>query len=68
MFCAPTALRAIRREDPDGDFIADYDLSRLEGSSGSVLSHGQPSYRSVPALFLAGERADPDTIKYVNMQ
>ena len=27
MFTAPTAFRAIKREDPDGDFIRKYDLS-----------------------------------------
>ncbi|MFN6951296.1 MAG: propionate-CoA ligase PrpE [Albidovulum sp.] len=45
-FTAPTALRAIKREDPDGKLIADYNLRNLQ------------------ALFLAGERADPDTIKW----
>lgn len=29
MFTAPTAFRAIRREDPEGDFIKQYDLSSL---------------------------------------
>ncbi|MEZ5733784.1 MAG: propionyl-CoA synthetase [Paracoccaceae bacterium] len=43
-FTAPTALRAIKREDPKGELIGDYDISSLR------------------ALFLAGERADPDTI------
>ncbi len=28
-FTAPTAFRAIRKDDPDGRFIRDYDLSRL---------------------------------------
>ena len=46
LFTAPTAIRAIRREDPNADFIRQYDLSGLR------------------ALFLAGERADPDTIKW----
>ena len=45
-FTAPTALRAIKREDPEGELIGDYTL------------------RSLQALFLAGERADPDTIKW----
>ncbi len=43
-FTAPTALRAIKRDDPEGKLVADYDLSGLK------------------ALYLAGERADPDTI------
>ncbi|HEV7309310.1 propionyl-CoA synthetase [Ensifer sp.] len=46
MFTAPTALRAIRKEDPDAALAARYDLSRFR------------------ALFLAGERADPDTIRW----
>lgn len=46
MFTAPTAFRAIRKEDPDGEFIPAYDLSKFR------------------ILFLAGERADPDTIKW----
>ncbi|WP_420342927.1 propionyl-CoA synthetase [Paenirhodobacter sp.] len=45
-FTAPTALRAIRREDPDGEWINRYKLHDLQ------------------ALFLAGERADPDTVKW----
>ena len=44
LFTAPTAFRAIKREDPSGDFLDKYDLSGLR------------------TLFLAGERADPDTI------
>ncbi|MGI9500334.1 MAG: AMP-binding protein, partial [Geminicoccaceae bacterium] len=44
LFTAPTAFRAIKREDPNGDFIAKHDID---------------SFRT---LFLAGERADPDTI------
>ena len=44
LFTAPTAFRAIKRADPDGEFLKTYDTSSL--------TH----------LFLAGERADPDTI------
>ena len=29
LFTAPTAFRAIRKEDPEGDFIRKYDLSKL---------------------------------------
>lgn len=29
MFCAPTAFRAIRKEDPEGELSKNYDLSRL---------------------------------------
>ncbi len=45
-FTAPTALRAIKRDDREGEFIKKYDLSGMK------------------ALFLAGERADPDTIQW----
>ena len=45
-FTAPTALRAIKKEDPTGSLISNYDLSHLR------------------TLFLAGERADPVTIKW----
>ena len=46
MFTAPTAFRAIKREDPEGKLIGDYDLSNFK------------------ALFLAGERLDPDTLQW----
>ena len=49
-FTAPTALRAIKREDPDGKLVRNYDLSNLK------------------ALYLAGERADPDTIEWAQRQ
>ncbi len=45
-FTAPTAFRAIKREDPKGEFLTPYDLSCLK------------------TLYLAGERADPDTIEW----
>jgi len=45
-FTAPTAFRAIKREDPEGKFKAKYDLNCLR------------------VLYLAGERADPDTIHW----
>jgi propionyl-CoA synthetase len=46
MFTAPTAFRAIKRDDPDGKYLAGHDLSRFQ------------------TLFLAGERADPDTVQW----
>ena len=46
LFTAPTAFRAIKKEDPKGEYFSKYDLSHFE------------------SLFLAGERADPDTIKW----
>jgi propionyl-CoA synthetase len=30
MFTAPTAIRAIKKEDPEGYFIKKYDLSSLK--------------------------------------
>ena len=49
-FTAPTAFRAIKRVDPEGEFVKKYDLSSLK------------------ALFLAGERADSDTIIWAQEQ
>ena len=46
MFTAPTAFRAIKKEDPRGELIKQYDLSAFR------------------TLFLAGERADPETVKW----
>ena len=45
-FTAPTAIRAVKRDDPEGRLVGKYDLSGLQ------------------ALFLAGERADPDTVTW----
>ncbi|MCJ2040002.1 AMP-binding protein [Methylobacterium sp. J-059] len=46
LFTAPTALRAIKKEDPKGTHVAGHDLSRFR------------------TLFLAGERADPDSVAW----
>ncbi|MEP2704331.1 MAG: propionyl-CoA synthetase [Roseibium sp.] len=46
LFTAPTAFRAIRKEDPEGKLIENYDLSQFR------------------SLFLAGERADPETVNW----
>ncbi len=46
LFTAPTAMRAIKREDSAGERARDFDLSCLR------------------TLFLAGERADPDTVAW----
>ena len=46
LFTAPTAFRAIKKEDPNGKFVEKY------------------STKSLRALFLAGERADPDTVQW----
>ncbi len=43
-FTAPTAFRAVRKEDPNAELLKKYDVSSLH------------------TLFLAGERADPDTV------
>lgn len=45
-FTAPTAIRAVKREDPEGRFIAAEGIGQLR------------------ALYLAGERADPDTLSW----
>ncbi|WP_439142169.1 propionate-CoA ligase PrpE [Planktotalea sp.] len=49
-FTAPTAFRAVKREDPKGEFVKKYDLSCLN------------------VVYLAGERADPDTIEWAQNQ
>ncbi|BBO76024.1 propionyl-CoA synthetase [Desulfosarcina widdelii] len=46
MFTAPTAFRAIKREDPNAELMKKYDLSNFK------------------ALFLAGERLDPNTLHW----
>jgi propionyl-CoA synthetase len=48
LFTAPTAFRAIKKEDPRGDALRAYDLSHFR------------------ALFLAGERLDPDTYHWAS--
>ena len=50
MFTAPTAIRAIRQQDPDGSHLGAHDLSRFR------------------ALFLAGERCDPDTLHWLEQR
>ena len=50
LFTAPTAFRAIRQQDPNGEQIERYDLSRFR------------------ALFLAGERCDPETLGWAEQQ
>ncbi|MBB2985209.1 acetate--CoA ligase [Terracoccus luteus] len=46
LFTAPTAFRAIKKEDSAAELVGRYDLSSLR------------------ALFLAGERLDPDTYQW----
>src|SRR5829696_6004256 len=46
LFTAPTAFRAIKKEDPTGSHIA------------------RTARKNFRTLFLAGERADPDTLKW----
>jgi propionyl-CoA synthetase len=50
LFTAPTAVRAIKKEDPAGALLAGHDLSRLR------------------ALFLAGERLDPETYSWAGQR
>ncbi|MGB2200254.1 MAG: propionate-CoA ligase PrpE [Pseudooceanicola atlanticus] len=47
-FTAPTAFRAVKREDPKGEYLKKYDISCLK------------------TIYLAGERADPDTINWAH--
>jgi propionyl-CoA synthetase len=49
-FTAPTAFRAIKREDYAGEYLKRYDVTKLR------------------ALFLAGERCDPDTLAWAQKQ
>ncbi|MDE0309285.1 MAG: propionyl-CoA synthetase [Acidiferrobacterales bacterium] len=46
LFTAPTAFRAIKKEDPNGTHLEKYDMSHFR------------------TLFLAGERTDPDTLRW----
>jgi propionyl-CoA synthetase len=46
MLTAPTAFRAVKKEDPQGKLVGPYDLTKFR------------------TLFLAGERADPDTVAW----
>ena len=48
LFTAPTAFRAIKKEDSSASLVAEYDLSHFR------------------ALFLAGERLDPDTYEWAS--
>ncbi|KAJ4303313.1 hypothetical protein N0V90_002206 [Kalmusia sp. IMI 367209] len=50
MFTAPTALRAIRREDPDNEHF-----EKTFGERGGL--------KSLRALFLAGERSEPSIVE-----
>jgi propionyl-CoA synthetase len=50
LFTAPTAFRAIRREDSTGALLKQHDISTLR------------------ALYLAGERCDPDTLNWAETQ
>ena len=47
LFTAPTAFRAVRKEDPNAEFLKKYNVGK-----------------SLRTLFLAGERADPDTVAW----
>jgi propionyl-CoA synthetase len=52
LFTAPTAIRAIKKEDPKGELVV----------------NGGFNLKSLSALFLAGERSDPDTIDWAQKQ
>ncbi len=46
LFTAPTAFRAVRKEDPNAEYLKKYNVKCMR------------------TLFLAGERADPDTVAW----
>ncbi len=46
LFTAPTAFRAVRKEDPNAEHVKKYNI------------------KSLRTLFLAGERADPETVAW----
>lgn len=48
LFAAPTAFRAIKKEDPKGNLVKKYSLDSLRH------------------IFVAGERCDTDTLKWIN--
>jgi propionyl-CoA synthetase len=48
LFTAPTAIRAVKKEDPAGEHLRRHDVSSLR------------------ALFLAGERLDPETYRWAS--
>ena len=50
LFTAPTAFRAIKRDDYPGEYVRKYDLKEFR------------------TLFLAGERCDPDTLRWAERQ
>ncbi|NEX21200.1 propionyl-CoA synthetase [Thiorhodococcus mannitoliphagus] len=50
LFTAPTAFRAIKRDDPNAEHLKHYDLGGFR------------------ALFLAGERCDPDTLAWAEQK
>jgi propionyl-CoA synthetase len=50
LFTAPTAFRAIKKEDPKGELLLNYATDSLS------------------ALFLAGERTDPDTLHWAQQK
>ena len=50
LFTAPTAFRAIKRDDPNGEHVRRYTRDKFR------------------ALFLAGERCDPDTLLWAQKQ
>ncbi len=50
LFSAPTAFRAIKKEDPEGELIKQYPMPALR------------------TIFMAGERLDPPTLKWVEQK
>ena len=53
MFTAPTALRAIKREDDEGKYL------RTGG-----FESGNKGIKGLQAIFLAGERSEPTIVTF----
>lgn len=61
VFLAPTALRAIKREDPELELLEQY-KDRIHPSTDPKTGKS----KGLRALFVAGERADFDTIQWAS--
>ncbi|XP_038137275.1 acyl-CoA synthetase short-chain family member 3, mitochondrial isoform X2 [Cyprinodon tularosa] len=65
MFTAPTAIRAIRQQDPNASFGRKYPLTRMACkrlSPASLVKSLTPI--TLQSLFLAGERCDVETLDW----
>jgi propionyl-CoA synthetase len=53
IFTAPTALRAIKRDDDEGVYVR-----------GGGIESGDKGIRSLQGIFLAGERSEPTIVTF----